>query len=282
MTLGQMEQYDCAASNFKVKNTFIHLKPDALLPDGAVFDLEDDNLFNDIITPWIRHHSEPSPCTARQLSSKVQTLAPTPACDDSTEDSEVGDLSMCEPEMEPYFDEGGLARQETEQAWPTWQPAMFVGEQMEEMPLEPINDCPQYQPVYANLDASMVCGYALPPYPVVQFPAAGTWGEKKVKEGVPANKNNRRKGRSLIDRARREQQMNEQGLEQEQSADLPVDTKSWADTPVEAAATVVPADTSRAASKEGVSKSPKFCHNCGGETQPNFKFCRFCGTHVLK
>jgi len=257
-----MHQHEVvSASDLKVKNTFIHFKIEA--------DVNEDNVLEDCVTPWIRHHSEPSPklsCTA----STIPSLAGEESQEESEEQSELA-------ELDDPVGTVGLCRQETEQLWPTWQPTQT----------EPISG-PQCHPAYYDPSAAMMCGYGLPPNVVApQAPEAMSWAEENEQSQL-VNKNSRRKGRSLIDRAWRENETKETDVadtlvEVTKNHCQGVDATSWADTPIEVAAACCPVGTPKAASKEEeASKTKRFCHNCGGQTQQSYKFCRYCGTQVLK
>jgi hypothetical protein len=153
---------------------------------------------------------------------------------------------------------GGLNRQETEQAWPTWSPPAPELPTQQEM--EETTAAPQivWNPQVVWNPTMM----PTQPWPFLPFAGGGLAGSVLNTEVLP-KKTSKRKGKSLITLAREAQLLQQQEMKPEQNQPKQQQQQG-----------------KRNQKKESAGEGARFCPFCGKSIQPSNKFCRFCGGAV--
>lgn len=287
-----------------VKNTFLHF-------------VEDDYQESSGNT-LKRQYTEPAPSMPRQVSVSSQIDSPpmhmdmktiklwspsTGACEDPSFFSEPeGEPSSFSRQISLAFSDddfrGGLCRQETEQAWPTWvaRPQMdpmlaaplmnpqvpwVAAATLPSVPLPPV--LPPLPPTYP---APLALGMLSTPSPCTKFEALAVEEKSNEEEAKPTAKSSkglprsRRKNKSLITLAHQAQlREHKKQHQQDQQLQQSVQGLQPQDMPKPAGIDVAE-ETLRLPTDESLTSRCNFCPYCGGGLEAHFKFCLFCGTSV--
>jgi len=244
----QHDQCDDVPRHFGVKNTFIHFE----IPDDGIDD--DSSLRAGSLK---RQHSEPPRSSPHKQHFNSQPIWRSPkvsspassACEENTNenDSDLDSGDAWETDSERDF-----CQQETEGYWPMYHPCRFNG-QFNEVDLLGRPPTPPPPPLLADnlVDLSFPPGSLgtsnAMQFMVVPNPAAGM----PMDSLETYRKNNTPKGTSVFDGTRLDRPRNNVPP---QRGHAQVATKHL---------------------------TPKFCGDCGGGTEPHYKFCLFCGTSFM-
>jgi hypothetical protein len=168
------------------------------------------------------------------------------------------DLDQFCRQLSAGISSGGLYRQETEQAWPTWTPPAKA-----ELPAEQETeeDSAAAQTVWNPQVVWNPMVMPMQPWSFLPFAGGGLAGSVLNTE-APQKRASKRKGKSLITLAHEAQ------LRKQQEVQPPEQT-----VPKQQQA-------KQSQKKESAGEGAKFCPFCGKAIQANFKFCRFCGGKV--
>jgi hypothetical protein len=185
----------------------------------------------------------------------------------------LGRQISCREDLEEFcrqlsgLSEGSFNRQETEQAWPTWDaikkpvvPAVLTEQDGH------YDGGDNWQDITSMPQLPWNPTLAMPPWPLLPgFSAAGlapiALGSEQPKKNL-----SKRKGKSVITLAREAQLQQQQSQGQTLSHQNKLGQVFHKNEPV-----------GKAGQKE---EGAKFCPYCGKKIQPTFKFCRFCGNSV--
>jgi len=244
----QHDHCDDGARHFGVKNTFIHYE----IPDNEIDD--DGSLGTGGLK---RQHSEPPPSSPHKQHLNSQPIWRSPkvspassGCEENTNDN--GSDLESDDEFPGTDSEREFCQQETEGHWPMYHPSGFNGQFHEVDLLSQLPPPPPPPPIADNL-----ADFAYPPgnlgisnamqFMVVPNPAIGM----PMDSSEVIRKNPMPKGTGFFDGTRL---LDRPRNSAPQRGHAQVTTKHL---------------------------TPKFCGDCGGSTEPHYKFCLFCGTSFM-
>jgi hypothetical protein len=297
------------------KNTFIHFAPPSCDELPAPCFEDDSEIF---AGNFRRQQSEPVPSLRRRGSKQGATslALKVPQERDESEDGEsTDDASLdIEPELEP------MCRQETEVCWPTYDYTNSAPGTVDELPpmttkLSEVWWPASYPPgsAVAPNQVDLTGNHASPTEetPTVSMPVDGTTAGATSEQGywfmvptpmpmpmvvenpVENQKTRRHRGRSLIDKAMKEQVRQQQQPQQLQQAQYQQQLQQQQmliqhhmqqqmqylqgqhqEKTGSAAARGAKADKTAGTTEQSSTTS---CNNCGAAVQPRFRFCSYCG-----
>jgi hypothetical protein len=203
------------------------------------------------------------------LMSRSTTSSSQPECEPDFNCTPDMEESLTDEEFGYYPD--SMARQVTEEmCWNNW--------------ADDAHPAWQSDMEYACLSRPLLSQAVPEPYPREPMmhsfaPAVGrteeveeecTQSKRKPRSDAhdKAMNGRRRKRESLIDQAARKQKLQQQRAKQQQRRQAGSSAHSNV-------------ATQREVSRPQPQQLARFCHKCGGTCQTDYKFCRFCGAHVL-
>jgi hypothetical protein len=167
---------------------------------------------------------------------------------------------------------GNLNRQETEQAWPTWDSNIIDHTAAPNISAEPMaQDATSYEGMTFSPQVVWPPTMVMPPWPCYSgYPDEGL-AAASTQPSLPKQKTStaRRKGKSLITLAYEAQVRNQREIPP-QVQPLPKDQHNQRFTQPQ----------EQPLPEEQLDEEPRFCPYCGSKASRPAKFCRFCGASI--